>query len=214
MTVIPAVSGVQAPQIGNGWVTELPLVAPSVWSAYPTGLSAATISRGGTASQQTQQLYTLLRQASNLVDNEILGVGQQAGGMFSVRAGTYCESDTVNVIGQEIRLSCRVRPVLTLTNVGYASGTTIIPITPTTNSGIWISRRTIHVPVAPMSFSSLLLSGTTPAYFYPSLMAGTTMLAIWTYTAGYFHTALADNIAAGATTIPVAPNSADGLVAV
>lgn len=190
-TVVPSV---RTTDTGN--LSLLPLISPSQWNAYPTGLSGQILLPGGTQLEQTLALFTVIQQATSYADEYCFG------GYGGFVARNFVQEDRVRILNGTIKLRCIVPP-LALTGLNFPLMNYTTPLSPTAQ----ISGRIITYALDSMSFDS-----TAYGYFSSPYASGDVWVQ-WMYVGGWAHTSLAEDVISGATTITLTPNQSNGTVA-
>lgn len=193
----PVVGGAGAP---------IPYLSNSEYTFAPTSMDTTDLVPGASASAQARALADTIRRASAWADRICFGADAAAKGA-SLAATLSVQAATLPVLNGELRLTCDYKPVLEV--VGIDVGASMNSLSPLADpSGISFGRRSIYVPV-----SAGIVGRDNGA---PGLLrAGGQCAVVWSYVNGYPHTSLAAEVAAGATSVTVAPtDGATGLLGV
>lgn len=201
----PAVPFAAVPVAGP----TLPLVSPSEWNSYPSGVSAKLLAPK--SANPTAELFGILTMASRLADDEVFGAGQSApGAHYGFAQQSVVQQAVVPIVAGEMRLRCRVLPVVSFTGGGILVAGSVLPFSASQVSATTFSGLVIHVPAN--STYSLPLTNSSTEVFGAGQMASGHMPVVWSYIAGYGHSSLAASVALGAQSltlsspIPFAPS--------
>lgn len=170
------------------YAESVPYITVAEFMAAPTGCDTSALVPGGSEKQNQSTLQTLIASASGYADSlcyQVLAATTDvAVGEYRIfRDGT-------------IRVPVQYTPLIEVTNValGWRAGALQAL---TDLSGLWISRKTVRIPVAGLAYTQI--GAGSPA----ACAAGGSLFAQVTYVNGYANTTLAVDAAAGASSVTV-----------
>ncbi len=200
-TPVPFTTPIVTPSIMTSTIS-LPYISPSEYRFAPTSVGTQTLVPGAVSPQTAslQSLSQVLMRASQWV-NEICFPTPDGS-----LAATLITDSTIAKIkpSGNVVLICNVRPIREVISVAVGPNSSqLSPLTESAASAIVVAKATITIP----SFAT----GSGPApYFglWPSINGE--VFILWQYVAGFPHTALASDVALGATTIDVTATNLAG----
>lgn len=190
----------------GGFILPVPYISLSQYDYAPTAMDISSLKVGGTAEQQQQVLYDLIRRASGWADRYIFGTATGAKG------ASLCASQTVDdglyfPLKGSWNLQCRYSPIITLDGCAVGPNPAAVQ---GINEGVAqqavFGTRTISIPAVFPQPSPLLSPGALVGVRGPSGKS----YVVWTYTSGYAHLRLAADAAIGDDQIVVEPNGPAG----
>lgn len=190
----PFTTTVVAPQVTSAF-RRFPYISCSEFQNAPTAVATGTLTPNGNTAQSQQALADTIMRASGWIDEHCFHSSDG-----TLAASISVESAWVNAKQRGLRLICRYRPILEV--VGVALGANPGQLSSlTSNAGLSIDGKIITIP--PTTLGSAQQVGD----LLPLITTGYagSWYTVWSYVNGFPHTALAANVAQGATSIQVQP---------
>jgi hypothetical protein len=198
------------PKVG-GYVKPIAYLSNSQYRFAPTAMNTndlVPMSQFAESNQQAQDeaLTGVLQRMSGWVDRYLFGAASAAKGASLCASQTVADGTFLPLRGY-LKLQCDYKPILQLDACAIGMNPATVQAIPETLAQQAIfDIRTIKIPVQGLSAGAT----TTPTFNSIPYGPDGRVYAVWTYTSGYPHLALAANAAQGQPVVQVIPNGPSG----